>query len=681
MRLLDLEQGSNEWLEVRSGAFCASEAAAMMGASPHMTRTQLLDEKKGAARGEPSSAQLAIFKNGHDAEESARALFETAEFLDYPPAVGVRNIDGLKTDLLASFDGLSSERMSWEHKLWNKTLPANVENKVLEPLHFWQLEHQMLVNNEAESCVFNCSDGGAINNVRMTYYSIPELRAELIAGWKQFEKDLAAHEIKAKPEKIIAKKQDSFPSIECRVDGSTVVSNLGEYIPLIQSLADEQMSIILESDQDFADKDAFNKNVKKGRATLKLKASEIETAFVSLAEFNGYVKKADSILQKLQSHGEKQIKESKEAKKQFIIISAESLIQAHLAELGATISGIQIQNISADWQAIIKGKRNFEKMQEAVESEIAKLKIQSNEIAATIRRNLDSLDDLAKEHKFLFSDHAELVLKNNDDLVNLIKTRIAEHEKAEAERIEQERQRIQKEEELKARREAEIKLKADAEAERERIRKEELIRLSNEHAEKIRAIDAAQDELNLFAFECNDRIQVARIEDITGLFKPDWVAELKGKRSIESIEAATSAKVAQVKAAVNSKIDLIEKNAAFYIVNGQKFKFLFSDLCELITCNHDSFTSTITERIKNHEDEAEERIANRLATEKENKKKREAKALQEEKSVIQPISSSEADESCFSGQQAEDFAVKFNVDVCLAKRMIQYVLDNIENND
>ena len=134
----------------------------------------------------------------------------------------------------------------------------------------------------------------------MWYESVPKRRKALIAGWEQFGKDLADYQVEAKKEVIVAAEQENFPMIECSVKGSMVISNLGSYIPVIKKLADEQMKLILETDQDFADKEAFNKNVKIGRATLKTQATDIEKQFESLAEFNGFVSQADKILQKLQ---------------------------------------------------------------------------------------------------------------------------------------------------------------------------------------------------------------------------------------------------------------------------------------------------------------------------------------------------------------------------------------------
>ena len=138
-------------------------------------------------------------------------------------------------------------------------------------------------------------------------------------------------------------------------------------------------------------------------------------------------------------------------------------------------------------------------MGDAVDAKLAQLKIEADEIADTIRNNLDSLEELASEHKFLFADHTELVLKNNDDLVNLIKMRIADHEKAEELRLEEERARIQAEEEAKAKRKAE----AEANAERERIRKEERQKAQAEEreAENSREIEEVKIIIENLSFE------------------------------------------------------------------------------------------------------------------------------------------------------------------------------------
>lgn len=477
MKVLSLVQGSPEWLKVREEHFNASEAPSIFGESKYKSRTALMNEKKGVK--EVISAHLQkLFDAGHKTEDQARELLEFETFETLNPIVCTLEVEGLP--LLASLDGIFEDgKTVFEHKLWNETLAENVRNNVLEPTYYWQLEQQLLVAG-AERALFVVSDGTAEKREKMYYVSVPERRLKLIAGWHEFKKDLEAHEVKAKKEVVVAKEQESFPLIKCSVEGSMVVSNLGEYIPVIKQLAEEQMSIILETDQDFADKEAFNKNVKAGRATLKTQATDIEKQFESLAEFNGFVAKADHILQKLQSHGEKQVKDSKATKKISIVNNANTELNKHLAKLSEGINKVQITQVVVDFEAVMKGKRSFEKMEEAVNSELVNAKLEADAIAQVIRKNLDSLTELAKDHKFLFSDHAMLLLKDNDDLINLIKARIAEHEEAEAKRKAEEKAKIEAEAKAKAEKEAAAKLEREAQA----IRDEERLKVEAEQREK-----------------------------------------------------------------------------------------------------------------------------------------------------------------------------------------------------
>ena len=482
MKLLNLVQGSDKWLEARLNYLCSSEAPVVMGESKFMSRTQLLDLKKGWQKNPDSAFKKRLFEKGHIHEDQARAHTELETLEDYPAAVGLLKVDGLDVEMLASFDGLENAEpgaLIWEHKDWNLTLAENVRNGVLEPLYYWQLEHQCIVNS-SDKVLFTCSDGTTDNRVSMVYESVPERREQLIKGWALFLEDLDKHELEAKKEKVVAVKQENFPVIECRVEGSKVISNLGSYIPLIEQLAEEQMNLSLETDQDFANKDAFNKRVKTGRAELKEKAADILANFDSLKVFNDHVATADGILQKLQAHGEKQVKQAKEVKKQSIINDATKELNDHLKWLSDGINNVQVPVRELDFAAIMKGKRSYEKMEEAVKSELANIKLEANDIAGTIRENLDSLAELAKDYKFLFNDYQDLITKDNGDLVNLIKMRISEHQQAEAERKRLEREQIEREAQEKAQREAEAKAKA----EEQRIRDEERAKFEAEQAER-----------------------------------------------------------------------------------------------------------------------------------------------------------------------------------------------------
>jgi predicted phage-related endonuclease len=72
VEILNLKQGSDEWIEARLNHFCASEAPAIMGDSKFMSRNQLLDLKKGWKNNPDSSFKQALFQRGHESEDSAR---------------------------------------------------------------------------------------------------------------------------------------------------------------------------------------------------------------------------------------------------------------------------------------------------------------------------------------------------------------------------------------------------------------------------------------------------------------------------------------------------------------------------------------------------------------------------------------------------------------------------------
>ncbi len=98
-----------------------------------------------------------------------------------------------------------------------------------------------------------------------------------------------------------------------------------------------------------------------------------------------------------------------------------------------------------------------------------------------IQANLSLLDG-AKDHAFLFNDSASLVTKAPDDLMAIIKSRIADHKEAEAKRLEQERERIRREEQAKAEREQQEKAAAEKREAEQKVQMAEHERLVAERA-------------------------------------------------------------------------------------------------------------------------------------------------------------------------------------------------------
>jgi len=131
--------------------------------------------------------------------------------------------------------------------------------------------------------------------------------------------------------------------------------------------------------------------------------------------------------------------------------------------------------IVGDFAGVMKGKKTITSLESAVSDEIMRCKLEANEIADKLELNLKTLADLAAEHDFLFADKAQIINKANDDLVALIKTRIADHKAAEEKKAEELREQIRKEEEARA---------------QEKATQQQTIAPAVRHASKVEAPDA-----------------------------------------------------------------------------------------------------------------------------------------------------------------------------------------------
>jgi len=513
MKLLNLLQGSDEWIQARLEYLCASEAPAVMNESKFMTRNQLLDLKKGWLSNPNSSFKEKLFEKGHEHEDQGREILELEECEDFPASVGLLN-----DQYLASFDGLGGDvgaYLPWEHKDWNLILAENVRNGVLEALYYWQLEHQMLVA-DCNQIMFTCSDGTEENRVSMIYTSVPDRRLELIAAWKQFDIDLDAHEIEAKQEVVVAQKAKSLPLITFEVTGTEITSNVQQVLIEITERSEIEMNRELETDQDFADKDSLNKATKATREKLKRIVEDVQNKFVSYSEFAGVAADIDSVLQKMQSQGEKQVKAAKAAKKESIKNIAEKKISDYSAEIDKLINPIRISSIYTagmpDFDLAMKNKRTIESLQNSVDSIVAEFKIAANEIKDKVIANLSTLRELAGEYEFLFMDTPDLVKKENDDLIAVIKVRISDHKEAEEKKLTEQRETMRFEEEAKA---------------ENKVKGQNLVSSWQEAFNSVKANDSiefAQSKFDWIAsFDCDEKIFVDNFNEALDIYDNCYV--------------------------------------------------------------------------------------------------------------------------------------------------------------
>ena len=442
MKIHNVAQGSAEWLALRAQHFTASEAPAMMGASKYQSRTDLLAAKKTGISPEVTPSQQFIFDKGHATEALARPLTEALIGEELYPIVATEG------NLLASMDGATMlGETLFEHKLWNESVVAQVKAGDLAPHYYWQLEQQLLVSG-AERVIFVCSDGTPENFVHMEYRPVAGRAAQLIEGWKQFEADLANFEMADAPSIVVGKAPDELPALRIELTGMVTASNLKVFEDSALAVIDS-VKTTLSTDQDFADAKKAVKwcgDVEEAVAVAKKQAlsqtQSIDELFSSLDRISVHARETRLKVDKLVKAQELLVKTNIKQK-------AELALADHIAAINKTLGKVTLPHVVSDFAGAMKNKRTIASLQDAVDTELARAKIDASQAADSIRLNLTSLAELAVDHAFLFSDVQQLVTKANDDLVTLIKFRISEHQKAEKEKAyakriaeEQEAQRL-----------------------------------------------------------------------------------------------------------------------------------------------------------------------------------------------------------------------------------------------
>ncbi|WP_422490858.1 YqaJ viral recombinase family protein [Endozoicomonas sp. ALE010] len=423
MDILDIQQGTPEWLALRQNYFTASEAPAMMGDSPYLSRDQLLHQKKTGSTPEVNAFQQKKFDAGHRAEAEARPLAEKIVGADLFPATGVTIIDGLP--LLASFDGLTMvEDLVFEHKLWNEKLVAQIEGEGIEPAYYWQLEQQLLVSG-AERVLFVCSDGTSANLHHVYYESQDHRREALIAGWKQFQEDLHNFEPPVTSQVLEGELIQDTTALVIQLNGQVNHSNLPQLEEQIHHRIDSAKSELV-SDQDFADAESavkfFKKTEKKlkdGKETALAQVPEIAELFTRIDHLTDAMASKRKSLDKLVKHQKQHIKDSMVLKAVTTLEKERQVINSEL-----TPGWIAAVVTPADFQEVIKGKKSVASMQSSVNDRLAQARIEQKQQAQDVKNNLAIYRKMAADKDYLFPDLDVLLHKEQTDLMAIIEIRL-----------------------------------------------------------------------------------------------------------------------------------------------------------------------------------------------------------------------------------------------------------------
>lgn len=472
---LDVQQGTSEWLNARAKCFNASEAPAMAGVSNYMTRSELLRQKATGIVPEPDAATLGRFNAGHDAEEKARPIIE--QIIGEPLFPIVATDDSGK--YLASSDGATMLLdTGFEHKLWNESLAAEVREGNVPESHRWQLDHQFLVFGFSR-ILFVVSDGTEQKMAYCWYYPQADRVAALIAGWEQFEKDVAAYVPEEVKPAIVADAIDELPALTVQLVGQVTASNLETFEAAIKSRI-QAISTDLKTDADFVNADKMVKFLDDGEKKLELVKSQ---ALAQTASIDQLFRTIDSLKAEMKSKRlalDKLVKAEKENRKSEIVTKAKNEFGKHIVALIDRCGEGMAHMVWPDFADAIKGMKSLDSMRDKVSVALANAKIEANAIADRIDANRKTVEDMS-----LFPDFAQVCTKAQEDFAALMAMRVAQRKAAEEKRLEAERERIRAEEQAKAQREAAEEKRKQQEAELAVLPKVEPVKVVEQIAEAV----------------------------------------------------------------------------------------------------------------------------------------------------------------------------------------------------
>jgi putative phage-type endonuclease len=445
MNVHDVIQGSAEWGALRASCFTASEAPAMAGVSKYTSRSDLLKQKYTDEVPEVSPAQQRLFDKGHATEAKARPIAERIIGEELYPCTATHDDHPW---LLASFDGCTMlEDVIFEHKMVNDELRTSTVETL--PEHYKVQMDQQLAVSGADKCLFMASDGTEDDCNWFWYETTPERIASLMAGWEQFKADLEAYEPQEQKIAPQGETPDKLPALSIQMTGGVQASNLPDFktkaLAMIEGIKTE-----LVTDKDFADADSTVKWLQKGEKQLDDSKQRALEQTASIAELFSTIEELRETMRQKRLHLNKLVKAEKENRRIEIQRKAAESFESFLASLNCPIE----PSHSLDIAGAMKGKKTIATLKSAADDEVARAKIECQQLANEINGNKVLLDKEQGGYGFLFSDWRDLIQKKRDDLQAVIAARIAQQKEAEQKKLDAERETIRQEEAAKAKREA-----------------------------------------------------------------------------------------------------------------------------------------------------------------------------------------------------------------------------------
>lgn len=149
MEIIDIPQGSKEWLSLRSGKITGTDSAIICGISPYKTKIQLWEQKLGFIPPDECTPKM---KRGSELEYPARLLLQESLGMEFTPIVAVHD---KRSWMMASLDGISNcGHFMCEIKCPSFSAHEQAIDGHYHNYYYYQMQHCLAVTG-CEKCYYS----------------------------------------------------------------------------------------------------------------------------------------------------------------------------------------------------------------------------------------------------------------------------------------------------------------------------------------------------------------------------------------------------------------------------------------------------------------------------------------------------------------------------------------------
>ena len=186
MKILQLEQGSQEWLEKRKCCITSTDAASIMGLNPYKSRKDVLKQKLGLGQEQEENEAM---KQGRELEPKAREVYMLQENVIVIPEVCVHDEYFWA---MASLDGLAEGGQHIVEIKCGKSAFEQAQRGEIPQYYRCQMQHALFVT-DLKVCHYFCFWEG--KSILLVVHRDEEFILKLIEEEKKFYDEMLFKEV------------------------------------------------------------------------------------------------------------------------------------------------------------------------------------------------------------------------------------------------------------------------------------------------------------------------------------------------------------------------------------------------------------------------------------------------------------------------------------------------------